>query len=1221
MPQRDDALRDLVFVLIGLRSELVSAESLAAAFQEWDCVGPRSFIETLMRKGGLSDDGYAELERLVSAHLAEKTGGLDSSTPTVGPHTSGKADVTVTVEPVPAGGRVDPVKTSPPLLPPWLDDQGYVVQPTAPVQRFQIEDVHAEGGLGIVYRAYDHELKRVVALKKMKDQYADNPARRSRFELEAEITARMEYRGVVPVYGRGTDEEGRPYYAMQLVHGVSLREAIVAFRKDPALKDDPGRRSLELRKLLRRFIDVCNTIEYAHGSGVIHRDIKPDNIMVGEHGETLMVDWGIAKVGGRPDVAANDTSERASVGRSGKGTTGTLPGTTMGTLAFMSPEQAKGELELLDARSDVYSLGATLFFLLTGRTAIEQGEAVEVLRKVRESEFPPPRQLDRSIAPALEAVCLKAMAGPREDRYGSARALADDLERWMADEPVSVHRDPLHERARRWMRRHRPAVAAAAAAACVAVAGLVAVLVVQQRSNRALHQANARVQDRFDLAMKAIGTFHTGVSEDVLLKQDEFREQRTKLLRQARLFYREIELKLAGQPDRASRGALARAYFEMARLTALIDSVDDALEDHLQALRLREELAAEAGATLDSWADLAASLTQVALIEGGNNQLGEGETKLQRILSIWKGLVEASPSRADFQRGLASTYRHLGDLYRKTDRADKALSAFRTGRKIRRALVDKRPNDSELLAELASSDFEIGRLLAGNDKRLKEAVEALLASSDVYRDLVERNPERLEFRQKLAKGLHELANLYSSNQRTREADEAYREAKELSAGLVGLQPAVSGFQIDLAAVLTDSAIQFYRLGRLPEAVAAFRRSHDILLGAERLNPKSTRVQRNLALSDVQLATPLEETGQVAESLQSLAEARRRFVALLDNNEGYGDIRLNLAGVYRQSARILADNGQPGEALHDLEFARGQLLYLVEKNPDDIDYKRHLAACQGAIGVLLSRFGRPDQAREEIDRAERLLVDLHNANLANTEVREQLANTQVDLARVLAEIGQLPAATDALGRARVILGPLVRDNPRDVSYRQGLASFHRAHGELLDQAGLPDEALCAFDQALAVLDPLAKENPEMQTFQVDRARVERLAGESMLRAGQVTEARAAFERALSTLVKLDHRGPGVLVEAARAHADLVRLAGLTGADVSPGTAVAEAAAALDDLRGAVRSGFRDPAAVASDRAFDAIRDRDDFKAVLADMAFPLDPFTIPPDLDAPSGAPR
>ncbi len=387
-----------------------------------------------------------------------------------------------------------------------------------------------------------------MALKQILEKHADDRVSRQRFVAEAEITGGLEHPGVVPVYGLGTDAAGRPYYAMRFIKGDSLKEAIGRFHNDEMLGKDPGRRSLELRKLLHRFTDVCNAIDYAHSRGVIHRDVKPANIILGKHGETLVVDWGLAKAVGRADPAAGEQT----ITPSSSGSSETLPGSALGTPAYMSPEQARGDLDQLGPRSDVYSLGATLYCLLTGKPPFEGEDIGAMLRAVEEGQFPRPSHHDPSLDQALEAVCLKSMATAPADRYPTPKVLADDLERWMADEPVTAWREPLWRRARRWARRNRTVVTAAGAAVLVALVGTAVVLTVQTRANTKLRASNAKLavanadvtrannelavsngreRARFALAQDAIRMFHTGVSEDLLLKQKEFGPLRTKLLR------------------------------------------------------------------------------------------------------------------------------------------------------------------------------------------------------------------------------------------------------------------------------------------------------------------------------------------------------------------------------------------------------------------------------------------------------------------------------------------------------------------------------------------------------------------------------------------------------------------------------------------------------------------------------------------------------------------
>jgi WD40 repeat protein/serine/threonine protein kinase/orotate phosphoribosyltransferase len=298
--------------------------------------------------------------------------------------------------------------------------------------RFPIVRPHAQGGLGEVFLALDPELDRQVALKELRVDRAFDPVSQARFLLEAKVTGRLEHPGIVPVYGLGQYADGRPYYAMRFIEGETLKQAIERFHGPEGASRQPGDREIAFRRLLRSLIDACNAVAYAHSRGVVHRDLKPENIMLGRFGETLVVDWGIAKSFAEPgDESADGDSVDPRVDEDDSSLT--RPGSAIGTPQYMSPEQAAGQLDRVGPASDVYSLGATLYCLLVGHGPFPTGGVADVLPRVQRGVFPAPRRLRRSIDPALEAICLKAMARQPEDRHATPMALAEGIEAWMAD--------------------------------------------------------------------------------------------------------------------------------------------------------------------------------------------------------------------------------------------------------------------------------------------------------------------------------------------------------------------------------------------------------------------------------------------------------------------------------------------------------------------------------------------------------------------------------------------------------------------------------------------------------------------------------------------------------------------------------------------------------------------------------------------------------------------
>jgi serine/threonine protein kinase/formylglycine-generating enzyme required for sulfatase activity len=576
--------RNLLFGILALQMEFISRDALIAAMHAWMLDKAKPLGRILRDQGQLAEADHALLEAMVRRHL-EKHGhdpqqslaalrfdgpldqdlqqladaDLHASLSHVSTAYSGPADVTR-----------DHVRPDP--LPPQA--------------RFLILRLHAEGGLGKVFVARDEELKREVALKEIRERHADNPESRARFLREAEVTGSLEHPGIVPVYGLGTSPDGRPFYAMRFIKGDSLKEAIAAFHEAERKGRPDSERSLALRHLLGCFVAVCQAIAYAHSRGVLHRDLKPSNIMLGKYGETLVVDWGLAKVLGQADEEATEGAVISS-----SDSTLTQTGKALGTPVYMSPEQAAGKLDEVGPASDVYSLGATLYFLLTGQAPFLKSDVGAVLGKVQRGDFPPPRQVNARVPAALEAVCLKAMALAPQDRYPSPRDLAGEVEHWLADEPVQARRERWPARLARTVRK-RPALATGVGA--LLVTGVIALGVstllvgqAQRDTARALNKLEAEQRQRILTHLAALRTAAPGAVPGIL---DDLRANRSQVLPELRALY-------AGEKARGLRMRLALALVEAEpqtvrdELARWLVQADDPAEGRL----VRDALAPHAG--------------------------------------------------------------------------------------------------------------------------------------------------------------------------------------------------------------------------------------------------------------------------------------------------------------------------------------------------------------------------------------------------------------------------------------------------------------------------------------------------------------------------------------------------------------------------------------------------------------------------------------------------
>lgn len=373
--------------------------------------------------------------------------------------------------------------------------------PSAIAYHTQVTDLKfvAKGGLGTVYVGKDVLLNRQVALKFMHAERASEPVGRQYFELEAEVTGRLEHPGVIPLYGVGESEAGVPYYAMRFIDGQTLDARLRQFHAE---RLEHGKRdNVQFRNMLQAFISICKTIAYAHNRGIVHRDIKPDNVMLGRYGETIVVDWGLAVPVTREE-RFRVSGEKTLMPQTGSGSR--RSDNAVGTPAYMSPEQASNLVAT--PANDIYSLGASLFKILTGVPSITGDSLPDIRSKILAGKIPKPSQPNNTLDMALERICLKAMSLQPHERYATALDLASEIERYLADEPVLAYTESRSEKLGRFFRRHRLStfVALIGLSLCVLLASLSAIWLAAANQSERESRVTAEQSRRENLSTSAM---------------------------------------------------------------------------------------------------------------------------------------------------------------------------------------------------------------------------------------------------------------------------------------------------------------------------------------------------------------------------------------------------------------------------------------------------------------------------------------------------------------------------------------------------------------------------------------------------------------------------------------------------------------------------------------------------------------------------------------------
>lgn len=677
---------------------------------------------------------------------------------------------------------------------------------------FRILREIGRGGMGVVYEAEQLSMGRRVAVKVLPFAALIEPKALKRFENEVRAAATLDHAHITAVHAVGEDG-GLHYFAMQLVRGPSLatvlQELIRGDRQSslsgstltdvvssiaaptsttgaeddasdsngdqPAAADGPTRAPAVadrdyFRSVALLGVSAAEALQHAHAHGVVHRDIKPGNLLLDISGKLWVTDFGLARL----DSAVSVT------------TTGGI----VGTLRYMSPEQAMAGQVVIDHRTDIYSLGATLYELLTRRPLFTSENRADLLRQIAFQEPLPPRKMDPRIPRELQTIVLCALSKSAGERYASAQALADDLRAFLECRPIQARPITPLQRVTKWSQRHMLVVTIAVLALLASTIGLsvstyliseqrnetkqALALMREERDEAARQRADAR--RNFQRARAAVDHLFTEVSEKELVGVPSLQPLRKDLLERALKYYQEFITERGDDID--LQAELAAAYFRVGNITWKIESAESALAPHREALAIREKL------------------------------------------------VEAHPANLDYQNDLALSQGWMGFLLIRTGETDEGLSLYEEAIELQEHLLEVAPDVLAFQSELADSYFYLA-VLRGELLQTAEAMQLYEQAARLQEELVQQDPEDFRYQARLAACYCGLAGHHANLQQTDAAVRLYESAIAIRSQLIELHPGVPGFQAPLAELYFDFAELKRDLGRKEQAAQLYGKAIEL----------------------------------------------------------------------------------------------------------------------------------------------------------------------------------------------------------------------------------------------------------------------------------------------------------------------------------------------------------------------------------------------------------
>jgi serine/threonine-protein kinase len=895
-----DTDRNLLFGVLALQLDLIDRDGFVNACAAWATRKGTPLADVLTSLGLLTADDRAEVERLMERRLKRHGGDVQATL-------AAAADGAVRGA-VAAVGDVELARSLPPTPSQWMALP--TLAPTTPdTPRYAMLRLAGIGGIGRVWLARDSSLGREVALKELRPDRAD-PGFWDRFVREAQVTGQLEHPGIVPVYEVGRrPADNQPFYTMRFVRGRTLGDAIAAYH-ERRKRGQAGR--LDLRELLGAFVQVCQAVAYAHSRGVLHRDLKPHNVALGDYGEVMVLDWGLAKVNAEAEPIGKGRVAQTVVLETEQDAT--QAGEALGTPQYMAPEQADGRPDLMDARTDVYGLGAILYQLLTGEPPFDGDETPRILDKVRHDPPRRPSEVAVGASRALEAVCLKALAKKSEDRYPSAQALAAEVQRWMADEPVSAYRDPLTVRLTRWGRRHRTTVATGTAlllTATVALAvGLLAVSSAQNETARAKHRTQLALEQ---VTQEQARTRQALDAKTAALERSEKAEksatgQRRLAVRTVRDVVMDINARLR---DRPAQAGLRKAL--LGRALAGLKEVADATD---AATALDRDTAAAIGhETVLVYVELGDIFFEIE--EGGT---AEAKKQYETAVDLARQVAEANPESREAQRDLCLAHERLGDVYQRLGDRKAARQEYEKGLAVRQPLADADPTNAQAQRDLFVSHIKLGDVSMGLGDH-KAAREEYGKALEASRNMADADPTSTQAQRDLAASHDALGNVALESGDPKAAREEYEEALDVRRRLADADMASARAQRELFVSHNKLGDVSLRLGDNQAARDAFQKALDICRHLADDDPASARAQRDLAVCHSKLGDACQRLGDrkaaSEEYEKGLAVRRRLANADKTNADAQRDLLVSLfkfGDVAQQSGDLKAATGRYEEAL-------------------------------------------------------------------------------------------------------------------------------------------------------------------------------------------------------------------------------------------------------------------------------------------------------------------